>query len=214
MPMATSYHTNANDPDDLRAGMPFDDEPFHEPRAEAPPPKLYARPHFLSQTGTMAQVRVEVDEPLNDVERTRATTEMVAVRKQEFDMSTLDPVLIVEDTVELAEIIEAIIEGMGMPTIVANHGSIALDHLQTVSPRLLLLDLALPDIRGWEILRAVKEMYKADGRKLPPIIIITAQDDPANRLIGKFQEVNAYLIKPLTLEQIEKTVNKVLNAHT
>lgn len=214
MPMATSYHTNANDPDDLRAGVPSGGEPFYEPRAEAPPTKLHARPHFLSQTGTMAQVRAEVDEPLNDVERTRATTEMVAVRTQEFDMSTLDPVLIVEDTVELAEIIEATIEGMGMPTIVANHGSIALDHLQTVSPRLLLLDLSLPDISGWEILKVVKETYKATGRKLPPIIVITAHDDPANRLVGKFQEVNAYLIKPLTLEQIEKTISKVLNAQT
>jgi CheY-like chemotaxis protein len=214
MPMATSYHTNANDPDDLRAGMPSDGEPFHEPRAEAPPPKLQARSHFLSQTGTMAQVHMEVDEPLNDHERSRVTTEMVAIRTQEFDMSTDDPVLVIEDTVELAEVIEATIEGMGLPVMVANHGSIALDRLQTISPRLLLLDLGLPDISGWEILRVLKEMYKADGRTLPPIIVITAYGDPANRLVGKFQEVNAYLIKPFTPDQIESTINSVLNAQT
>lgn len=212
--MATSYHTNTDDPDDLRAGMPSNSEPLNEPRAEAPPPKLRTRPQFLSQTGTMAQIRLETDEPPNDFEHIRATSETVAVRRQEFEMSAHDPVLIVEDTVELAEVIEATVEGMGMPTLVANHGSIALDHLQTISPRLLLLDIGLPDINGWEILKVVRELYKTNGRAMPPIIVITAYSDPTNRLVGKFEEVNAYLIKPFTPEQIETTVRSVLNAQT
>ncbi|XWX04354.1 response regulator [Aggregatilineales bacterium SYSU G02658] len=129
-------------------------------------------------------------------------------------MSTHDPVLIVEDTVELAEVIEATVEGMGLPTVVANHGSIALDHLQTISPRLLLLDIGLPDINGWDILKFVRERYKTNGQTMPPIIVITAYSDPTNRLVGKFEEVNAYLIKPFTPEQIEATVRSVLNAQT
>lgn len=129
-------------------------------------------------------------------------------------MSTHDPVLIVEDTVELAEVIEATVEGMGLPTVVANHGSIALDRLQTISPRLLLLDIGLPDINGWDILKFVREMYKTNGQTMPPIIVITAYSDPTNRLVGKFEEVNAYLIKPFTPEQIEATVRSVLNAQT
>jgi len=212
--MATSYHTNVDDPDNLRAGVSFDEQLFREPRAEAPPQKLTAaRPPCTGQTGTMQQVELETEEPLNDYDRRRATVEVSALCRQEFDaMPPENPVLIVEDTVELAEVIEATVEGMGLPTVVANHGSAALDHLQTLSPRLMLLDLGLPDINGWEILKTVRELYKAEGRPMPPIIVITAYGDPTNRLVGKFEEINAYLIKPFTPEQIEQTINSVLNA--
>jgi CheY-like chemotaxis protein len=70
--------------------------------------------------------------------------------------------------------------------------------------------LGLPDIGGWEVLKAFKESYKQAGRTLPPIIVITAYGDPANRLVGKFQDVDAYLIKPFTPDQVEKLVMDVL----
>jgi CheY-like chemotaxis protein len=214
--MATSYHTNVDDPDDLRAGALSDSQPFREPRAEAPPPRLpITRPLYLSQTGMMQQVTLEEEAPLIDCDLKGTTAEVSALPRQEFaDMSPENPVLIVEDTVELAEVIEATVEGMGLPAVVANHGSIALDQLQKLSPRLMLLDLGLPDINGWEIVKTVRELCKAEGRPMPPIIVITAYGDPANRLIGKFEEVNAYLVKPFTPEQIEQTIHSVLNAQT
>lgn len=47
---------------------------------------------------------------------------------------------------------------------------------------------------------------------MPAVIIITAYGDPANRLVGKLQNVRDYLIKPFTADEVEKVVMKVLSS--
>jgi CheY-like chemotaxis protein len=120
-------------------------------------------------------------------------------------------VLIVEDTVELSEVIEAIVQGMGFKTITATHARIGLERMKDSNPSILLLDINLPDISGWEFLKTIKETYAKENKKIPPIIVITANSDPANRLIGKLQEIHGYLIKPFTPDQIERVINDVLS---
>ncbi len=205
--MTSSYH---NDADDLIEGMSQDNYLSHEPRHEAPQPLPTLRTPLVGETGMLPRVMLEAIEIVDYQDATRSTAEMRAVSTQENKVNANAPVLIVEDTVELAEVLEATLQAMGMNTIVANHGSIALDRLKTQSPRLLLLDLGLPDISGWEVLKTIKENYKQAGKSLPHIIVITAYGDPANRLVGKFQDVDAYLIKPFTPDQVEKLVTDVL----
>ncbi len=120
-------------------------------------------------------------------------------------------VMILEDTVELAEVIQATLENMGFKASYATHGKVGLEQIKATNPRLVLLDIGLPDISGWEILKALKEHY-AGGRE-PAVVIITAYGDPANRLIGKLQETHAYLIKPFTPDQIERVVRSALDGN-
>lgn len=206
--MNLSYHNPA---EDLREDAHTDDFSWREQRAEAPAHLITFRKPLSGETGLMPQLILETSERIDERETNSSTSEMRAYRMQETTMSENAPVLIIEDTVELAEVIEATIHGMGLPTLVANHGSVALKHLTTHTPRLVLLDLGLPDISGWEILKTVKELYRDQGKTMPPIIVITALADPTNRLVGKFQEVHAYLIKPFTPDQIEQTINGVLS---
>lgn len=120
------------------------------------------------------------------------------------------PVLIVEDTVELAEVIQATLEGMGIESHYETHGTKGLEKLKELNPELVILDIGLPDISGWKILDHIKEHCTSNGATMPTIIVITAYGDPANRLIGKLQNIHSYLIKPFTPDQVERIVNMAL----
>jgi CheY-like chemotaxis protein len=120
-------------------------------------------------------------------------------------------VLILEDTTELAEVIQATLERLNMTTVIESHGGKALSHYEAVKPDVVLLDLGLPDMNGWKFLETIKEKYKAD---LPIVIVITAYGDPANRLVGKLQGVYDYLIKPFTSDEVERVVTGALKSRT
>ena len=118
-------------------------------------------------------------------------------------------VLIVEDTVELAEIIQVTLEDLNLRVYHATHGNRALDLFHEVHPDLVLLDIALPDMTGWKVLETMREEQR--GGKASKILVITAYGDPANRLMGKLQGIHGYLIKPLKREEIEKAVLSALS---
>lgn len=117
-------------------------------------------------------------------------------------------VLIVEDTEELAEIMRATLEQLNLRVFHETHGQQALKVFENEALDLILLDIALPDTTGWKVLEAMREQT-AHGQ-LPVIIVITAYGDPANRLMGKLQEIYSYMMKPLTPGEIETQVSNAL----
>ncbi len=119
-------------------------------------------------------------------------------------------ILIVEDTTELAEVIQATLERVAMRTIHAPHGARALTVLAEQKPDLVLLDIALPDMTGWKILESLKAQHEQAQTRMPIIIVITAYGDPANRLVGKLQEIHSYLMKPFTADEVERVVATAL----
>ncbi len=120
-------------------------------------------------------------------------------------------VLIVEDTVELAEVIAATLERVHIQVLHETHVERALDLYASVHPEIILLDIGLPDKTGWKLLDAIKE--RAEENR-PIVIVITAHDDPANRLMGKLQGVHSYLIKPFTPDEVERVVGDALVGRT
>jgi two-component system, OmpR family, alkaline phosphatase synthesis response regulator PhoP len=117
-------------------------------------------------------------------------------------------VLIVEDTVELGEVIQATLQRMHVMAFCETHGLQALKRYEEIQPDLVLLDIGLPDMTGWKVLDAMKESKAIFKR--PAIVVITAYGDPANRLMGKLQGVDSYLIKPFTPNEVETVVREVL----
>jgi two-component system response regulator AdeR len=120
-------------------------------------------------------------------------------------------VLIIEDTVELAEVIQATLENMNIKTYHATHGEKGLKLYKQIKPDLILLDIALPDIKGWKVLERLKDMAEADPTlAMPTVVIISAYGDPANRLMGKLQDISRYLIKPFTPDEVERLIGAAL----
>lgn len=152
------------------------------------------------------------DGDAQDAPRTSDETQSTPLTKKETASAMEKPltVLIVEDTLELAEVIQATLERMNLTVFHAAHGNKALEKFHELQPEVILLDIGLPDMMGWKIMDAIKEHYNEMPGRMPVIIVITAYDDPANRLVGKLQGVHSYLIKPFTADEIERTVARAI----
>lgn len=117
-------------------------------------------------------------------------------------------VLIIEDTRELAEIIQLILRKHDtITTFTEADGQAAIQRFREVKPDLILLDLNLPDMRGWHVLDEFKKIAEAeDDIIMPKVVITTAYGDPANRVMGKLQDIVTYLVKPFKPSEVEKVV--------
>lgn len=172
-----------------------------------------------SETGVVSalDLRAEHDSN-NDAQDASLTTDEakttpIPQKSARLQAGEAPRVLIIEDTTELAEVIQATLERMNMITAHETHGNKALEKLHEMDPDVVLLDISLPDMTGWKILDVIKETGERTG-VMPVVIVITAYGDPANRLVGKLQGVHSYLIKPFTSDEIEKIVSQALNSPT
>lgn len=126
--------------------------------------------------------------------------------------STPYRVLIVEDKHEFANIARVVLTRAGIDSHHAATGEAAIAWLQTERPDLILLDLYLEDnITGWNVLECATEKY---GQNSIPVIVTTAHNDPANRLVGKLQDIAGYLVKPFTGQQLLDAINVARNHAT
>jgi CheY-like chemotaxis protein len=151
------------------------------------------------------------DTPTTDESATMG--DMISLPKSEKKMVAMSQkvVLLAEDDEALAEVIIAMIERMNMKIVHVTHGDKAVTRFGELNPDVILLDITLPDTTGWKIMDAIKERLDASNGAMPKVIVITALDDPANRLIGKLQGVHGYLIKPFSADEFEAIVMKVLD---
>jgi CheY-like chemotaxis protein len=182
-----------------------------------PAVKIGAESSPAAETGLVAAVMAQAEgsekDDVQDASRTTAETQAAPVaQKSPASSAARSPsVLIIEDTTELAEVIQATLERMNMQTAHETHGTKAITRFNALNPDIVLLDIGLPDMTGWKFLETIKESHKG---KLPVIIIITAYGDPANRLVAKLQGVYDYLIKPFTSAEVERVVSGALNSRT
>lgn len=117
-------------------------------------------------------------------------------------------ILIVEDSATLAKLAMKSLERVGYVPCHALDGATALELIAENPPDLILLDIYLPDMTGWQIL----DYARARGM-LPDdtsIIVMTTQDDATNRTVGKMHDVSHYLIKPVSPDDLITVVTGVL----
>ena len=180
------------------------------------------QPHWASETGLARRIDdvAEAQEALDEQDaehhiNPNGPNTNQQPKKQEVTMSASNsytkPILIVEDTVELAEVLQATIQSMGLTAYYETHGKTGLEKLIELKPEILLMDIGLPDITGWQMLDNIKQHAVNHNIPMPKIIVITAYGDPANRLVGKLQNVHSYLVKPFTPGQVENLINDVLH---
>ncbi|MFN8373017.1 MAG: response regulator [Anaerolineae bacterium] len=116
-------------------------------------------------------------------------------------------VLIVEDTEDIAQLVQFALEEMDLDVVHVNNGAKALAFLEVQSPDLIVLDIGLPGMTGWQVLDAIKPQRSKEHYR---VVVLTALTDSANRVIGKFQDVDAYLNKPFDIHQLKQVVADLL----
>ena len=110
-------------------------------------------------------------------------------------------ILVVDDDPDLREFLQLVLTSMGFEVTSAANGQEALDDMEDHDPDLILLDMKMPVMNGWEFCRAL------EGRaSRPPIVVVTAAPDPA----GRAAEVHAegWLGKPFEYDDLEAMVRR------
>ena len=118
--------------------------------------------------------------------------------------------LIVEDSPDMAELIQVTLEKLEIDICWVDNGIQALEEIQAQKPDMILLDIGLPDMSGWDILNHIHGWKGKFDYPLPKVIVISAHGDPPNRLIGKLRDIDGYLIKPFTVFELREIVEKAL----
>jgi diguanylate cyclase (GGDEF)-like protein len=116
-------------------------------------------------------------------------------------------ILVVDDNQDNIEIIAARLRYRGYDIIEASDGAQALALVQETAPDLILLDIMLPDIDGYEISRRIK-----GSESLPfiPIILVTARDSTQDKVAGLDAGADDYLTKPINFPELEARVRSML----
>jgi|GEM_PF-612370 CheY-like chemotaxis protein len=183
-------------------------------------PALRCAPVYslASETGMVAAVMMAGESAETDDEQDalRVTDESLPQRsaQSQFALELADmngiKALIIEDSAEVADVITVILQRMGLVTAHESHGVRAFERFNEMRPHLVMLDLSLPDITGWRVLDAIREQCEND-QPMPIVIVLTAYGDPANRLVGKLQNVHAYLVKPFTADELVRVVREAMS---
>ncbi|HZW02640.1 MAG TPA: response regulator transcription factor [Anaerolineaceae bacterium] len=106
-------------------------------------------------------------------------------------------ILIVEDEPSVARGIQAGLKKEGFLTTWASSGRQALESASSERPHLILLDLRLPDISGFDVCRSLRA-----GGYLGPVVMVTARDEEVDRVLGLELGADDYIVKPFSLREL------------
>ena len=121
-------------------------------------------------------------------------------------MTALPPsrILVIDDDANLARLLRESLEGAGYHVITVTNGLEGIKELYASRPDLVILDVMMPRMDGWETLKRVREMSDV------PVIMLTARDAESDRLHGFELGVDDYVTKPFSLAELNARVRAVL----
>jgi two-component system, cell cycle response regulator DivK len=117
-------------------------------------------------------------------------------------------ILVVEDAPDNQVLVEQVFQDSGYRVTCIQDGQAALDWLETNHPDLILLDLSLPEIDGWEVARQLKA---SDRTSQIPIIAVTAHAMKGDKEAAIASGCDDYLTKPLDIDRLEACVKQWLD---
>lgn len=115
-----------------------------------------------------------------------------------------DQILVIEDEPSVGEVVSLYLRRAGYDVVVARDGSDALEILDRSFPQLVVLDLMLPNVDGWEICKWIRE------RSNVPIIMLTARREEGDRIAGLEMGADDYITKPFSPQELVSRVKAVL----
>jgi PleD family two-component response regulator len=111
--------------------------------------------------------------------------------------------LIVEDDVDISNMLKIYFSGLGYDVDTAMRGSDALEKTRSVLPHLIVLDIMLPDIDGYEVCRTLRTNTRTSHI---PVIFLTQKDERSDRLQGLELGADDYITKPFDIEELKLRV--------
>jgi DNA-binding response OmpR family regulator len=113
-------------------------------------------------------------------------------------------ILVVDDEPKIVRIARDYLERAGFRVLTAGDGAAVASMVRSAKPDLIVLDLALPKMDGLDVTRALRRESQV------PIIMLTARDDEADRLVGLELGADDYIVKPFSPKELVARVRAVL----
>jgi len=117
-------------------------------------------------------------------------------------------ILVVDDDAHITELIRVNLDAAGYDVTCAANGREALERLDAARPDLIIMDVMMPEMDGWELCKAIKDDPETSGI---PILMLTARDTDRDRLIGGgIFGVDEYVTKPFDVGALMDLCGRLL----
>jgi two-component system response regulator VicR len=126
-----------------------------------------------------------------------------------MDEKQIRRILYIEDDASMIDLVSLILNRKGFQVLGANGGIEGLVYVKKEKPDLILLDLMMPDLDGWDLY----QQLKADpNTKSIPVIVITAKSQSIDRTLGLYvAKVDDYLTKPFHPDELVASIEKIFS---
>ena len=113
-------------------------------------------------------------------------------------------IMIVDDDLNICELLRLYIEKEGFSVVTANDGEGAVKMFERESPDLVLLDIMLPKLDGWQVCREIRKTSQC------PIIMLTAKGEVFDKVLGLELGADDYMVKPFEAKEVIARIRAVL----
>ena len=113
-------------------------------------------------------------------------------------------IMIVDDDSNICELLRLYLEKEGFATVIAQNGAVALDLFTKEHPDLILLDVMMPELDGWQVCREIRKKSEC------PIIMLTAKSEVFDKVLGLELGADDYVVKPFETKEVIARVKAVL----
>ena len=117
---------------------------------------------------------------------------------------TMGKILVVDDDINICELLRLYIEKEGYEVVIANDGGQAVTKFKTEKPDLVMLDIMLPVLDGWQVCREIRKTSQC------PIIMLTAKGEVFDKVLGLELGADDYVVKPFETKEIVARIKAVL----
>ena len=117
---------------------------------------------------------------------------------------SLEKILIVDDDTNICELLRLYIEKEGFNVVIANDGATAVKMFREQQPDLMLLDIMLPKLDGWQVCREIRKISDK------PIIMLTAKGETFDKVLGLELGADDYIVKPIDTTEVVARIKAVL----
>lgn len=122
-----------------------------------------------------------------------------------------DTILIVDDDPDSLDIVRTFLESKGYRVTTARDGKSGLAKLEEAKPALVLLDVMMPGMDGWEVARLIKNHPDFGDTR---VVMLTARSGFSDKQEGLRAGADDYIVKPIRLDELATRVEKNLEART
>jgi DNA-binding response OmpR family regulator len=117
-----------------------------------------------------------------------------------------DHILLVDDNPRGLDFLDMRLKQLGYRTTIAQNGEIALDSLRKDPPMLVILDVTMPELNGYQTCREIKKLHKD-----LPVIILTGKTEPADRFWAFQSGADEFLTKPIDPSLVLQKISALLS---